>query len=187
MVSGLPNESTRCYLNAVMQAVRVCVPDFSYSQEQLYSDLHLQDGPQDAHETWLRLIDKYPKETFYGTRRETCVSKTGKEEHVVDFSCIHACDAVEEYITTSDGFVLKRVDILTVPKVMTYLFDGMQTITFEETNPYGKKLTAFIVHGIGHYVAIVREGDEWFLANDMHVEKMTNFDYTVRAYMAFYV
>ena len=190
MVSGLPNENTRCYLNSVMQAARACDLEIG-GQEELYHTLHLEDGPQDAHETWLRLVDhlektRYPKETFYGTQRETCISKSGKEERVVDFGCIHD-HPNEEYITTPDGFTLKQVTILTVPKVMVYVHDSERTREFVPVNDFGKTLRALIVHGFGHYVAIVQHTDEWFLVNDMAVEKIETFQSTLRAYMAFYV
>lgn len=191
MVSGLPNENTRCYLNAVMQAARACGLEIG-EQDELYHTLHLEDGPQDAHETWLRLVDhlekgRYPKETFYGTQRETCISKSGREERVVDFGCIHDDTRSDEYITTPDGFTLKQVTVLTVPKVMAYVHDSEQPRDFPPVNEFGKTLRALIVHGFGHYVAIVKDNDEWFLVNDMHVEKIETFQSTLRAYMAFYV
>lgn len=191
MPSGLPNESTRCYLNVVMQAARVCIPDFDYTQDHLYTQLKLDDGPQDAHETWLRLVDylekTFPKDMFYGTQEETCISKSNTETRTVTFGCMLS-DKPEEYITTSDStFVLKKTRILTVPKIMVYVFDNAHPIKFLATNSYGKKLIALIVHVGNHYVAIVRENDEWFLINDMIVQKIVDFDYNIRAYMAFYV
>lgn len=191
MPSGLPNENTKCYLNVVMQAARVCIPHFEYTQEHLYTQLKLEDGPQDAHETWLRLVDylekTLPKETFYGTQEETYISKSNVETRMVTFGCMLS-DAPEEYITTSDlSFILKKTRIVSVPKIMVYVFDSAQPIKFLETNTHGKKLVALIVHIGNHYVALVREESDWFLVNDMIVQKVPQFDYTIRAYMAFYV
>lgn len=199
MVSGLPNESTRCYLNVIIQAARACAPisDFDYIQDELYKTLHLEDGPQDAHETWLRLVDhlektRYPKETFYGLQREICISKSEKEDRNVIFGCIHVSGSDlsyggDEYVPTDAGFTLKRTTVLDVPKIMVYVFDSNHEVNFPDTNAYGKKLVALIVHGLGHYIALVRYDDDWFLTNDMMIEKISNFGYTMRAYMAFYV
>ena len=163
--------------------------------------------PHDAHEAMLTIIDALEKVTdsnvFYG---ETSVNITSKTENTTKtekfgslmFNPTTPCNMVDlfesleklEYITTSEEngtFVCKHVTYKEFPKILPCIFLNQQQVKLPDEFK-GRRLVSVIMHvghkDAGHYMAVVRQDDCWYLINDEQVLEVTRVpDYV---YIAIY-
>lgn len=207
-MKGLPNLGATCWLNALVQCMRAsrewdeeCSETDQFTCEflKLMNEDHdnttdflkhlptdpFSDGPNDSQEALMYILDKLEKtielKDFTGEVTQTVVFPGGKSvtknECTVWFHT-EKDDVVENY-TDSSGHthnvsVVQR-RLTKVPKIL--LSDHICEKMFD------KKLFGIIHWGWGHYVAFVREGDEWYCANDSSITKATP---VMRGYVGFY-
>lgn len=163
--------------------------------------------PYDSHEALLSIIDviehSLGRELFYGEYKTKYVSKTESHEKSYAYSMLmfypgddgNLCTLFEEsekmeYITKQNNeFVCKRVTYTSFPKVIICMFWNRRSITLPDTFK-DKKLRSIVIHigheSAGHYVALIRRDDEWYLADDESIRKIGDLPSSIQPYLAFY-
>lgn len=175
----MKNLGATCWLNALIQCLRVCKQWDKSSNSEFYKlvredsddttdflkELPFGNVPSDSQEALLYILDKLEDKDFEGEVTQTVVfpggKSTSKEPCTVWFSSSDSRDVLSDYTDNSGKVhnvaIVKR-ELTRVPKIL------VSDISSEEL--YGKKLRAVIVWGMGHYVAFVRKDTHWWLLDD---------------------
>ena len=165
--------------------------------------------PHDAHEILLSIIDKLEvtlgKSLFYGTTESTLISRSGKKTVLNGISgalMFTAKDADKtlddlykkslenEYIvdTGSGSFVCKQTVHTNFPDIIVCVIINSKPIDLPETFQ-GRKLNCIVSHmgdrDAGHYIAVVRDGEDTFLIDDDTIFKADG-KFTGPVYVAIY-
>lgn len=205
-MQGLPNLGATCWLNALLQCMRASRKwnetsddPFTFEWLKLMNGAdntteflkHLptdpfSPGPNDSQEALMFILDKLEKtihlKDFTGEVTQTVIYPGGKSitknPSTVWFHT-EKDDTIEDY--EDDSGNIHKVSVIQrrltkVPKIL--LSDTIRETLFD------KKLFGIVHWGWGHYVAFVREGDEWYCANDACITKATP---VMKGYIGFYV
>jgi hypothetical protein len=148
--------------------------------------------PHDSQEALLAIIDviekSLGKDLFYGKTVSKYISKTESTETIGEYGMLifHPTSDTDletlfneyekmEYIIKPEEFVCKKITHTSFPNILLCMFWNRRNIKLPETFKE-RKLRSVIIHigheTAGHYVALVRQGDEWFLTNDEQIEKI---------------
>ena len=206
-MQGLPNLGATCWLNALLQCMRASRKWNETSDDLFTSEWiklmncetdntteflkHLptnpfSDGPNDSQEALMYILDKLEKtielKDFTGEVTQTIIFPGGKS--VTKTPCTvwfhtEKDDVVENY-TDSSG---KTHNVSVIQRRLTKVPQILLSDVVRETL-FDKKLFGIVHWGWGHYVAFVRDGNEWYCANDTHISKATP---VMKGYMGFYV
>ncbi len=164
-------------------------------------------SPHDAHEALLAVIDKLEKsmdkDLFYGTSETTVIN--GKGEKTTSTGTFGAlmlesptggtldqlyenASKMEYVMLEGAGFVCKTTTYTKLPQVLVCVITNSKPIELPETFQ-GRKLNCIISHmghrDAGHYIAIVKEGDDTFLIDDDKIFKVDG-PFTGPVYVAIY-
>ena len=152
--------------------------------------------PNDPHEFILSLIDTFEntldRDLFYGTVKSKFISHDGKvTETRSEFSSLmfHSDDMdidKPDYIIDSGigKFSCKHLTYEKMPGVIMCLF--VRPTAMELPKVYkDKQLTSCVVYHPGHYVACIKENDQWFMIDDDRIYGV-NDNFRVPVYLALY-
>ena len=175
----MKNLGATCWLNALIQCLRVCkewdqqsssseffrlVRGDSDNTTEFLKELPFGNEPNDSQEALLYILDKLGDKDFEGEVTQTIVFPGGKsvtkEPCTVWFSS-NSSDVVSGYVDDtgkSHNVAVIQRELTRVPKIL--VSDIVQDQMFE------KKLASVVVWGMGHYVAYVKKNDEWLFLND---------------------
>ena len=180
----MKNLGATCWLNALIQCLRVCKEWDSSSNSEFHRLVRrdsddttdflqkelpqFRNEPSDSQEALLHILDKLGDKDFEGEVTQTVVFPGGKsvtkEPCTVWFESQDKQDVVSDY-TCSEGkihnvAVIQR-QLTRVPKIL------VSDVSHAEL--HGKKLRALVVWvPMGHYIAFVRKSDDkwWYLDDD---------------------
>ena len=177
----MKNLGATCWLNALIQCLRVCKEWDSSSNSEFHrlvrgdSDdtthflqnelTEFRNEPSDSQEALLYILDKLNDKDFEGEVTQTVVFPGGKsvtkEPCTVWFESQNKQDVVSDY-TSTDGKVHRvaviQRELTRTPKILVS--------DVSQGELHGKKLRAMVVWGLGHYVAFVRKDTQWLYLND---------------------
>jgi hypothetical protein len=165
--------------------------------------------PNDVQEAVLCIIDIFEKSIgidwfkkhFYGKMTTKISWDGGAKESVEDFSChtINVGDDFFENTTYIDGYDVTEDERCTHASIYTYIshLSSVFMISFNQYNNIhivdlpeyikGYRLCAAALYMGGHYVALVREGDEWYIYNDESKIKVEQYISRGSYYFATYI
>lgn len=206
-MQGLPNIGATCWLNALLQCMRVSREWKEISDDPFTSDFlklvryetdnttdflknlptdPFSPGPNDSQEALMYILDKLEKtiglRDFNGDVTQTIVFPGGKS--ITNTTCtiwFHAekDDVIENYEDSSGNIHKVAVIQRRLTRVPKILVSDHVT-----ENLFDKKLFAIVHWGWGHYVAFIKKDDEWYCANDAHISKATPI---MKGYIGFYI
>ncbi len=176
----MKNLGATCWLNALIQCLRVC-KEWDSSNNSEFHKLVRKDSddttrflekelsefrnePSDSQEALLYILDKLNDKDFEGEVTQTVIYPDGKsitKEPCTVWFHQDKSDVITDY-TCSKGkthnVAIVQRKLTRIPKIL------VSDISQEKLD--GKKLRALVVWGLGHYVAFVRKGDQWWYLND---------------------
>lgn len=199
-MKGLDNLGATCWLNALIQCLRVCknweesgssnfhklVRGETDDTTQFLKELPPEFGnfPSDSQEALLYILDKLNLKEFVGEVTQTVVYPEGrsvsKSECTVWFHQTKP-DVVPEYVDEHG----KKHNVAVIQRELTKVPEILVSDTVRE-ELFGKQLLGIVVWGFGHYIAYVKEAGDWWYVNDHHHIKKEAHELPKRAYLAFY-
>lgn len=207
-MEGLPNLGATCWLNALVQCMRVSrewneTSDDPFTFEFLKlmrkeSDntthflKHLPmnpfgDGPNDSQEALVFILDRLEKtiqlSDFNGEVTQTVFYPGGKS--ITKNPCTvwfnqEKDDTIQDYIDAQGN----KYNVAIVRRNLTKIPKILLSDVIRD-ELFDKKLTAVVHWGFGHYVALVKKDGKWYCVNDMHVSEISNVSNS--GYVGFYI
>jgi hypothetical protein len=213
MMKGLENLGATCWLNALVQCLRVC--PLSPTKNDMFNSLVITKDtdnttdflnnvlykfgnvPSDAQEALVFLIDKFDMRDFIGEETHTLIFPEGKTVNKHEFTIwfnSNKSDVVCDYVAENG----KKYNVAMIQREMTKVPKVLVSDVVKD-EMFGKKLVGIVCWGWGHYVAYVKnkdgssldkdgsslDSDSWFYANDEHIRKVDTVPSS--AYISFYV
>lgn len=204
-MNGLPNIGSTCWLNALVQCMRIVIdPTTMKTDTEFKTDFfkiirgesddtsillkHMPadpfgNNPSDSQEAFLYIIDKLDLKQFVGEVTQTIIYPGGrsvkKDECTIWFEQKRVTDVVQGY-TDDSG---KTHKIAVIQRELTRVPDILVSDAIHE-ELFGKKLVGIIHWGFGHYVAFVKFDGDWWCADDASVTKVTP---VLKGYIGFYI
>ncbi len=207
-MKGLPNLGATCWLNALIQCLRVTREWNENAEDEFTVELlkllrcetddttnflrqlpmnPFGNGPNDSQEALLYILDRLERtvhlKDFTGELNQTVIYPGGRSvirgvPFTVWFQSNEKEDVIEGYADSSGE--THRVSV--VRRELTKVPDILVSDKISE-ELFGKKLVGIVHWGFGHYVAFVKEGDDWWSANDSLVTKASPI---FKGYIGFY-
>lgn len=205
-MKGLNNLGATCWLNALIQCLRVCKnweesPEHKSAFYKLvrgetddttqfleeFPKMHFGNSPSDSQEALLHILDKLDLKEFVGEVTQTIVYPGGRS--VSKTPCTvwfgqgqKKPDVISDYVDETGKVhnvaVIQR-ELTKVPEVLVS--------DVVENELFGKPLIGCVIWGFGHYVAYVKEAGDWWYVNDQHAHiKVENAILPKGVYLAFY-
>lgn len=206
VIQGLPNIGATCWLNALIQCMRVCrewnetsddpfTSDFlklvNYETDNTTSFLKklpvnpFGDGPSDSQEALMYILDKLEKtiklKSFTGEVTQTVVYPGGRST-TKNPCTVWFHQEKEDVISNYEDSTGKIHHVAAIQRELTKVPEVLISDKVTESL-FGKKLVGIIHWAMGHYVAFVNSDGEWYCANDVSVTKATP---VLKGYVGFY-
>ncbi len=205
-VVGIKNYGASCWLNALIQCMRVVLPKnvenddpfrkefFRLVREENEEEdtthflkmLPFQEGPNDSQEAMIYIIDRLKLKQFVGEITQTVIYPGGrsvtKSECTVWFRS-HKREKEEEVVTEYVDATGKKHHIAVIQRELTTVPEILVSDDIQQ-ELFGKNLVGIVHWGFGHYVAFVYRDGDWWCVNDDQVSKATP---VLRGYIGFYV
>ncbi len=208
MIQGLPNLGATCWLNTIIQCLRVtkdwknvkkAEDPFTYeflklvnyesdNTTEFLKNLPINpfgDGPSDSQEALLYILDRLERTIkltdFTGEVTQTIVYPGGRS--VSKTPCtVWFNQEKDDVLSGYEDHNGKIHNVAVIKRELTRVPDILVSDKVAD-ELFGKKILAIVHWGFGHYVAYVKENDEWFCVSDSHISKATPI---LKGYVAFY-
>lgn len=205
-MKGLENLGATCWLNALVQCLRVCknwdgdvkgkddfetefyrlvrgeTDDTTQFLKEFPMNPYIGNNPSDSQEAFLYILDRLNLKEFVGEVTQTIVYPGGRS--VSKTPCTmwfhqEKPDAFNGY--RDERGVIHNVAVIqreltTLPEVL------VSDVVRDEL--FGKKLIGIVSWGWGHYVAYVKEAGDWWFVNDDQIKREEPL--LKRGYIGFY-
>ena len=213
-MKGLNNIGATCWLNALVQCLRVCKDwnkptgldkvvtldkpvglDFykvmrgesDNTTDILKNDLlpqYFTNSPNDSQEAFLYLVDRLKLKEFEGEVTQTVIYPGGRS--VSKSPCTIWFH--QEKHDVIEGYKDENghvYNVAVIRRTLTKVPEILVSDTVQE-ELFGKKLLGIVLWvPFGHYVAYVKEAGDWWLVDDLNIKREEPI-LTRRGYIAFY-
>ena len=206
MFQGLPNIGATCWLNALVQCMRVSrewteksddpftieflklvrgdTDDTTHFLKELPMD-PFGAGPNDSQEALMYILDRLERtiglKTFTGKVKQIVIYPGGRSVTVNPCSVWFHQDKDDIFSNYEDS----TGKIHNVAAIQRELVEVPEVLISDRVTDelFGKKLIGIVHWSMGHYVAFVKYNDDWYCANDSSV---TSASPILRGYVGFY-
>lgn len=185
----MKNLGATCWLNALIQCLRVC-KNWDSSQNSEFHKLVRKDSddtthflenelsefrnePSDSQEALLYILDKLNDKDFEGEVTQTVIYPGGKsvtKEPCTVWFHQDKSDVISGYVDTHN----KTHNVAVVCRELTRVPKILVSDTLHEEYQ-GKHLIGFVLWIPGHYVAYVKKENIWWFMNDDNEPRQVEF------------
>jgi len=209
-MKGLNNIGATCWLNALVQCLRVSrnwteESDEAFTSEflklvkcdtddttQFLKELPMNpfgNSPSDSQEALLYILDRLERtiqlKDFTGQVKQTVIFPGGRSE-TVNPCTVWFRPKGDDVISGYEDHTGKIHNVAVIKRELVKVPDILVSdyVTDDELF-YGKKLLGIVCWGMGHYVSYVKEAGDWWYVNDHHHIKKEKPNLS-GTYLAFY-
>lgn len=187
-MKGIENLGATCWLNAILQCLKVCRNWERYSGGDTFKTefyklingdtddttdflklLPFENTPSDSQEALLYILDKLDIKEFEGEETQTVIYPDGKSStKTKTMFWIHQKkpDVVQGYTDGNE----KTHNVAVIERKLTRVPDILVSDLVQE-ELFGKQLIGVVCWMFGHYYAYVKEAGDWWFVNDEHIRK----------------
>lgn len=211
-MKGLPNIGSTCWLNALVQCLRVTrkwpQPDSTMTTDaftltlmkllreetddtsEFLNELPIDpfgSGPNDSQEALLYILDRLERTinmtSFTGEVTQTVIFPGGRSVTKTPCTVWFKNNEHEDTITNYTDSHGNTHNVAVIQRALTKIPDVLVSDIVQD-DLFEKKLIGIVHWGFGHYTAYVKDSNgDWWSANDSHVAKASPI---LRGYIAFY-
>jgi ubiquitin C-terminal hydrolase len=206
-MQGLPNIGATCWLNALVQCMRVSREWNETSDGDTFTSEFLKlvrcdtdntthflkelpidpfgDGPSDSQEALMYILDRLERtinlKSFTGEVTQTVIYPGGRSTYKTQCT-VWFHQENDDAITNYEDSSGKIHNVAVIQRELTKVPEVLVSDKIADTL-FDKKLVGIVHWSFGHYVAYVRKDDEWYCANDSSISKATPI---LKGYIGFY-
>jgi hypothetical protein len=209
-MKGLENIGATCWLNALIQCLRV---SRNWTEESPEGDSFTREflrlvkcetdnttdflrelpmntfgnNSSDSQEALLYILDRMDLKDFTGQVKQIVVFPGGRSETVNPCTVwFHGNSTKNETISGYEDHTGKIHNVAVIKRELVQVPEILVSdyATFDEPF-YGKNLIGVVIWGMGHYVAYVKEAGDWWYVNDHRYIKKEKPNLS-GTYLAFY-